>query len=197
MRLPAFNAREVGRFGIRVNSVKPHRVLDANGGLAGTTRPIREPGTGVRIPSGAFCATVEVAAAGCVPAQCAASMFSGVCLPVDGGTPAARRFPTARRWSTLSVACAGLAGVVRRRPRHCCRQGRSRAATQAHGHAKDIGEGQAVDCRRCVRLLSWGECCACAKARRAPRGNQLVENHVRVRRRVAAWSVEGMQVSGI
>ncbi|AZF32854.1 Diacetyl/L-xylulose reductase [Pseudomonas sp. R4-35-07] len=75
---------EWGRFGIRVNSVNPTVTLTPMATMAWSDPAKRDPALAA-IPLGRFALTVEVALPVLFLLSDAASMISGVSLPIDGG----------------------------------------------------------------------------------------------------------------
>ncbi|WP_296254376.1 MULTISPECIES: SDR family oxidoreductase [unclassified Pseudomonas] len=75
---------EWGRFGIRVNSVNPTVTLTPMAQMAWSEPSKRDPALAA-IPLGRFAETAEVAAPILFLLSSAASMISGVSLPIDGG----------------------------------------------------------------------------------------------------------------
>lgn len=75
---------EWGRFGIRVNSVNPTVTLTPMAIMAWSEPSKRDPALAA-IPLGRFAETAEVAAPILFLLSTAASMISGVSLPIDGG----------------------------------------------------------------------------------------------------------------
>ena len=75
---------EWGRFGIRVNSVNPTVTLTPMATMAWSDPARRDPALAA-IPLGRFAETVEVALPVLFLLSSAASMISGVSLPIDGG----------------------------------------------------------------------------------------------------------------
>ncbi|MCS4313052.1 NAD(P)-dependent dehydrogenase (short-subunit alcohol dehydrogenase family) [Pseudomonas sp. SJZ103] len=75
---------EWGRFGIRVNSVNPTVTLTPMATMAWSDPARRDPALAA-IPLGRFAETVEVALPVLFLLSDAASMISGVSLPIDGG----------------------------------------------------------------------------------------------------------------
>ena len=75
---------EWGRFGIRVNSVNPTVTLTPMATMAWSEPAKRDPALAA-IPLGRFAQTVEVALPVLFLLSSAASMISGVSLPIDGG----------------------------------------------------------------------------------------------------------------
>ncbi len=75
---------EWGRFGIRVNSVNPTVTLTPMATMAWSDPAKRDPALAA-IPLGRFAETVEVALPVLFLLSSAASMISGVSLPIDGG----------------------------------------------------------------------------------------------------------------
>jgi NAD(P)-dependent dehydrogenase (short-subunit alcohol dehydrogenase family) len=75
---------EWGKFGIRVNSVNPTVTLTPMAIMAWSEPSKRDP-TLAAIPLGRFAETAEVAAPILFLLSSAASMISGVSLPIDGG----------------------------------------------------------------------------------------------------------------
>lgn len=75
---------EWGRHGIRVNSVNPTVTLTPMGQMAWSEPSKRDPALAA-IPLGRFAETAEVAAPILFLLSDAASMISGVSLPIDGG----------------------------------------------------------------------------------------------------------------
>ena len=75
---------EWGRYGIRVNSVNPTVTLTPMAQMAWSEPSKRDPALAA-IPLGRFAETAEVAAPILFLLSSAASMISGVSLPIDGG----------------------------------------------------------------------------------------------------------------
>lgn len=75
---------EWGRFGIRVNSVNPTVTLTPMAQMAWSAPAKRDPALAA-IPLGRFAETAEVALPVLFLLSDAASMISGVSLPIDGG----------------------------------------------------------------------------------------------------------------
>jgi NAD(P)-dependent dehydrogenase (short-subunit alcohol dehydrogenase family) len=75
---------EWGKHGIRVNAVNPTVTLTPMGAMAWSEPSKRDPALAA-IPLGRFAETAEVAAPILFLLSGAASMISGVCLPIDGG----------------------------------------------------------------------------------------------------------------
>jgi NAD(P)-dependent dehydrogenase (short-subunit alcohol dehydrogenase family) len=75
---------EWGKHGIRVNAVNPTVTLTPMGAMAWSAPSKRDPALAA-IPLGRFAETAEVAAPILFLLSGAASMISGVCLPIDGG----------------------------------------------------------------------------------------------------------------
>lgn len=75
---------EWGKHGIRVNAVNPTVTLTPMGAMAWSAPGKRDPALAA-IPLGRFAETAEVAAPILFLLSGAASMISGVCLPIDGG----------------------------------------------------------------------------------------------------------------